>query len=267
MSYYFKIKVKIESPKKTNAFIGSALRGSFGHALKEKSCINPTYRCEGCFAKERCLYYEFYEESGGYKPFRFDVEVYQKSYDFSLILFFQEKREADVALVVDALSLMLKKNGLERERHTFSHATFSVDRLSPLKSIYFLDSSSTVYLKSLTPFILKQANKKLIKRITLEDILSSLYKRRAFFEEGRAHAKLSFTPSYELVSLESNYQKTFRFSDAQSRKIPVEGYSVSLAVKNLDRESYELLKYGELVAVGNDTVRGYGRFMLEVGRG
>jgi hypothetical protein len=36
-------------------------------------------------------------------------------------------------------------------------------------------------------------------------------------------------------------------------------------VKELDDKSYALLKYGETVAVGNDTVRGYGRFLVEFG--
>jgi len=32
-------------------------------------------------------------------------------------------------------------------------------------------------------------------------------------------------------------------------------------------KAYKLLKYGEVVAVGNDTVRGYGRFLVEFGVG
>ncbi len=245
--------------------MGSALRGAFGHALKEQSCVNPTYKCEGCFAKERCLYHEFYEQSSGYRPFRFDVKMNQDCYDFGLMLFFKEGRDADVSLVADALSLMLNKYGLEKDNLKFPHATFSLERLFPLEQMFLPSVASTVHIKSLTPFMLKQANRKLIKEIRLEDILNSLYKRKAFFEEGNAHAKLPFIPSYELVSAKSSYLKTFRRSDAQGKKIPVEGYSVALRVKNLDQESYELLKYGEVVAVGNDTVRGYGRFLVEYG--
>jgi len=261
--HYYKIEVKTNSSQEPSPFIGSALRGSFGHALKEQSCINPTYKCEGCFAKERCLFYEFYEQSSGYRPFRFDIESNQNSFDFALMLFFEESREADVLLVLETLTLMLKKNGLERARHLFPKSTFRVDKLSPLEVLSLPHNPFKLHIKSLTPFILKQANRKLIKEISLEDILSSLYKRRAFFEEGKAHSKLSFVPSYELVSAKSAYKKTFRHSDAQGKKIAVEGYMVELVVENLDKESYELLKYGEVVAVGNDTVRGYGKLLLE----
>ena len=262
---YYQINIAVNSDAKPRVFIGSTLRGAFGHALKETTCVNPSYMCEGCFAKEGCLYHEFYEESSGYRPFRFNVQMKQEDYNFSLLLFFEKARETDLSILVEALSLMLNNYGLAKEKFKFPHSTFEVKRIFPFEQTFLPSVRSTVHIKSLTPFILKQANRSLIKEITLEDILRSLYKRKAFFEEGKAHAKLPFTPSYELVSSKSYYQKTFRRSDAQGKKIPVEGYGVNLSVKNLDFESCELLKYGEVVAVGNDTVRGYGRFVVGFG--
>ena len=260
---YHQIQVKVNNPAKPSLFIGSALRGAFGHALKEKSCVNPTYTCKGCFAKEACLYHEFYEQNSGYRPFRFNIEMHQKDYNFGLMLFFEENREIDIYKLIDALSLTLNKYGLEKENLKFPHSTFRVEKLFPLNQMALPKVDFTIHINSLTPLILKKANKSLIKEITLEDILKSLYKRRSFFEEAKAHAKLPFTPSYELVSSKSSYQKTFRRSDTQGKKIPVEGYGVNLSVKNLDQKSYELLQYGEVVAVGNDTVRGYGRLSVE----
>jgi hypothetical protein len=189
----------------------------------------------------------------------------QESYNFGLMLFFSEPREEDLSAVVDALYLMLTKYGLEREHMLFLESRFEVERLFPMSPVGRPKGFDVVSVKSLTPFILKQSNRKLVKEVTLEDMLSSLYKRRAFFEEGKAHAKLSFTPSYQLLSSKSSYQKSFRRSDAQGKKIPVDGCSVELLVKELDDESYALLKYGETIAVGNDTVRGYGRFFVEFG--
>ena len=40
---YYQIKIEVNENKKPSLFIGSALRGAFGHALKERSCINPTF--------------------------------------------------------------------------------------------------------------------------------------------------------------------------------------------------------------------------------
>jgi hypothetical protein len=260
---YHQIKVKVNNPTNPSSFIGSALRGAVGHALKEKSCINPSYKCKGCFAKDDCLYYELYEESRGYRPFRFDVKMNKERYDFGLMLFFKEGRERDISMVIDTLSLMLNRYGLEKNNFKFPHSRFSIDRVFPSNQMSLPKVTSIVYLKSLTPFILRESNRRLIKEISLEDILRSIQKRKGFFEEGDAYAKLPFNPSYELVSTKSSYQKTFRRSDSQGKKIPVEGYEVEMILKNLDAKSYILLKYGEVVAVGNDTVRGYGRFLVE----
>ena len=262
MMQYHQINIKVNSPIKPSSFIGSALRGAFGHALKEKSCVNPSYKCKGCFARENCLFYEFYEQSSGYRPFRFNVEMNQERYDFGLMLFFKEERESDISMVIETLSLMLNKYGLEKNNLKFPNSTFSIDRVFPLNQMPLPKVVSTVHIKSLTPFILKQANRRLIKDISVENILNSLYKRKAFFEEGKAHAKLPFRPLYEIISTKSSYQKTFRRSDVQGKKIAVEGYNVDIVLRNLDAKSYALLKYGEVVAVGNDTVRGYGRFLL-----
>jgi hypothetical protein len=59
---YTKLTIKINSTNKPPYFVGSQLRGAFGYALKKVTCINPTFKCEGCFATTNCLYYDFYEK-------------------------------------------------------------------------------------------------------------------------------------------------------------------------------------------------------------
>src|SRR5689334_4844685 len=43
------------------AFLGSTLRGAFGHALKQAVCIMPHRDCERCLVAERCLYPYLFE--------------------------------------------------------------------------------------------------------------------------------------------------------------------------------------------------------------
>jgi hypothetical protein len=38
------------------AFLGSTIRGAFGHALKEAVCIMPHRNCESCMVADRCVY-------------------------------------------------------------------------------------------------------------------------------------------------------------------------------------------------------------------
>src|SRR5690349_17604675 len=42
-------------------FLGSALRGAFGHALKATACIMSHGDCTQCFLSERCVYPRIFE--------------------------------------------------------------------------------------------------------------------------------------------------------------------------------------------------------------
>jgi len=82
---YTKITIIIKD--KPPYFIGSQLRGALGYALKKVTCINPSFKCDGCFATNNCLYYEFYEEKNVFHKYRFDFELGKEFYDFSFYLF------------------------------------------------------------------------------------------------------------------------------------------------------------------------------------
>ena len=43
------------------AFLGSTLRGGFGHALKEAVCVFNHRACERCLVQDRCLYPYIFE--------------------------------------------------------------------------------------------------------------------------------------------------------------------------------------------------------------
>lgn len=63
---YTKIDFKVNSEVKPPMFMGSQLRGAFGYALKKVVCVNPSYECENCFAKDTCLYHEFFVLQNNY---------------------------------------------------------------------------------------------------------------------------------------------------------------------------------------------------------
>src|SRR5215217_4042481 len=43
------------------AFLGSTLRGAFGHALKEAVCVMSHRQCERCLVADRCIYPYLFE--------------------------------------------------------------------------------------------------------------------------------------------------------------------------------------------------------------
>ena len=54
-------------------FIGSTIRGVLGIALKKVLCINPSYECKGCFAKDNCVFYDLYESN--FAKFRLKISL------------------------------------------------------------------------------------------------------------------------------------------------------------------------------------------------
>ena len=54
-------------------FIGSTIRGAFGVGLKRVVCINPSKICRDCFAKEGCLFYDFFEKQN--PKYRLNIEI------------------------------------------------------------------------------------------------------------------------------------------------------------------------------------------------
>jgi hypothetical protein len=90
-------------------FVGSQLRGALGYALKKVTCINPNYQCSECFAKDSCLYYEFYE-SKSYHKFRFDFELGKKYYDFNFYLF--DESATKLPYVISAFDKVFSEFGL-----------------------------------------------------------------------------------------------------------------------------------------------------------
>jgi hypothetical protein len=137
-----------------------------------------------------------------------------------------------------------------------------------LNSFKFASQSLTVNkfyrnitIKFLTPCLIKEYGK-LKKEISLEDVLLSIYKRKTYFESKKTVYKLNYIPSYTLI--EEHFYKVIvnRKSNRQNKAITLEGVTGELHIENLDPESYSLLKYGEILAVGNKTVFGYGIIKL-----
>lgn len=265
---YHHLTIQTHSPEKPKFFIGSALRGSLGPVLKELTCINPSYICKGCFAKDKCLYYEFYEDQIAYRPFRFEVGVANRSYDFGVVLFFNEHRKEELQTIIDALMRMLTQHGVgEKPPVLFPKSTLQLTSLltNALDQQFTPSSSYKITIHLLTPCILKSAQGHIQKEITVEEILLSIYKRKLFFESHEKHHALPYHPSYKLIEKKFNSDvKTSRVSNRQHKKMVLTGIMGRLEVVDLDPKSYALLKHGEFLGIGNKTALGYGRIKIEI---
>jgi len=270
---FHKIDVALKPTKiAPHSFIGSTLRGAFGVSLKKVVCINPSYTCEGCFAKENCLFYDFYEQRNRAHQYRFDFEMNPKNYDFSLYLF--EGASEKLPYVISAIHKMLTEQGLGVNRDIFeiekilcNGKSIYHDKKFDLKDIQQQEfspktlSNNHITLQLLTPLRMKYQGKLLNKKPPLETLLYSITNRLAEIKE-LPRNKLTFTPSYKETSAKVRFVDQTRRSNRQKTKLQIGGIMGEIRYETIDEKSLILLEVGEIIGVGKQTVFGMGKISL-----
>jgi len=270
---YYEIRVEIESNIKPPYFIGSTIRGSFGYALKKVTCINPKFNCTDCFAKDECLYYDFFEKQNGYHKYRFDITLGGENFNFGLYLF--DSASLRVAFILSSIEKMLKEVGLTKDRYKFNKfyiylnntliydGEFRSLKLSP-KKIYFPPNyPSNIKIDILSPIRIKKNNRLLRENIELEDILTSIYKRKEKIFNNKETFKLPYTPTYRVSLKKLTHKRLNRRSNRQNTKMGMDGIVGEIFIMDIDRKSFELLKVGEIIGVGKQCVFGLGKIKIE----
>lgn len=273
MIVYHKLDIRLK-PSQTVPlpFIGSTLRGAFGVSLKKVVCINPAFRCEGCFAKENCLYYDFYERKNVAHPYRFDFELNPRNYDFSIYLF--EEATEKLPYVLSAIHKMLTEQGLGVKRETFEIATitcndktvykegrFELDGITP-QQFRPATTGSHVTLKLQTPLRMKYQGRLLSQKPPLEPLLYSIQNRLNEIKK-LPKAKLTFTPSYKERMAKVRFEDQTRRSNRQKTKLQIGGIVGEISYDEIDDKSLILLQLGEILGVGKQTVFGMGKIAVK----
>lgn len=274
---YVKITIMFRGKSKPPYFIGSQLRGALGYALKKVTCINPSYSCEGCFAASNCLYHEFYEEKNSFHKYRFDFELGKEYYDFNLYLF--DSACSKLPYVVSAIHMMLTQNGLGKDRETCDkfdmyindENCFSDGKLTLPKNFiktFQIDSfCSDITLKFVTPLRIKKENQFIRSgEVALEDIVNSIYQRQMRLLS-RAYKKFPYEIVGDIIRKDLKYRELTRMSNRQKTTMNMGGLMGEIKIKNLNKECHEVLKVGELIGVGKQTVFGLGKIKLETSNG
>jgi CRISPR-associated endoribonuclease Cas6 len=248
------------------------LRGAFGVALKRVVCINPKYRCEGCFSTSNCIYYDFFEIKNKFHLYRFSKALKEQNFDFSFYLF--EEACEKLPYILNAFIEMITKQGLgvERkkfgikyitcnERIVFQNDTFDTKDIVPKK--FEIDNTlKDITLLFQTPLRIKSDNKLLSTTPKLEQILSSILNRLNEFKN-LPMTRLPFEPSYEEAQSSVIFKDLTRRSNRQNTKMKIGGILGYVKYKNIDEKSYAVLKLGEIIGAGKLTVFGLGEIKVE----
>jgi CRISPR-associated endoribonuclease Cas6 len=251
-----KLNLKLEKlsfvikSKKPHFFIGSKIRGILGYALKDQVCINPSFICKDCFALDKCIFYKFYEQQNITHNYRLDFKLYDDKYKFKVLLF-----EDSISYKDDIQKAMLKSLS---EHKDIKFKTKTKEYKSSK------NYSSVIKLEFLTPLRIKKANKFAIYKddITLNDILFSIYRRYLDIKK-EPFKRIEFNKDIKLISNNFKYQEITRKSNKQNSKMNFGGLMGEMILSGVDKQTYDLLKLGEMIGVGKQTVFGLGKIKIE----
>ena len=267
---YLKIDINAYNPSfKLPPFLGSMLRGAFGASLKDVVCIFPSRNCENCFAKDNCIYFEFYEEKYRFLNYRFDFNLYPKELNFSLYLF--NERVEKYPYILSTIHRMLTVKGLGKERVVFEIKSIDVNG----KNIYDKEFKEIktepksfecdrfcpkVKVKFVTPLRLKKEGRFLKPdSLDIKDVLISIYKKRIFFDQ--IDEKIESFP--KILKKDLMMVDFTRYSNRQKKKLKIGGIVGEMIVDDLTPQTYKLLKYGEISGVGKLNTFGLGKIEVE----
>jgi CRISPR-associated endoribonuclease Cas6 len=169
---------------------------------------------------------------------------------------------------------MISKIGFGKDRVTYTDFDIYVNNSNILennqiklpkeyKKEFCLDSyCPDIMIKFITPIRIKKQNKFLRDDIDLLDILSSINRRYYHIVYGE-HRRLSVENNFETISKEIQYKELTRKSNRQKTTMNLGGLLGEIKIKNIDKKTYELLKIGEIIGVGKQTVFGLGKIKIE----
>ncbi|MEA3228715.1 MAG: CRISPR system precrRNA processing endoribonuclease RAMP protein Cas6 [Campylobacterota bacterium] len=256
---YIKISIVLNKTIKPPYFIGSQIRGAFGYSLKESSCINPSFNCKGCFCTSTCNYYQFYEKENVTHKYRFDFKLSDDRYAFNLYLL--EENKSHIPNILISLEKMLTDFGLGDRKIKDDDFVITVEENQ--KEFVAKDMSGNIRITLQTPLRIKK-NNRFVRDNSLEliDIIKSIYQRREKLLGG-SYRTLDFEAKWETTSKDLKYKELTRRSNRQRTTMNLGGITGTLEVKNLDKESCDILQLGEIIGVGKSTVFGLGKIKIE----
>ena len=262
---YTKLTIKINTQDKPPYFIGSQIRGAFGYALKKVTCINPTYTCDGCFAISNCLYHQFYEGKNSYHKYRLDFELGTNFDDVT----------QNLPYVISSIHMMLTQNGLGKERVKYENFEMFINDISCMKdgkivlpkefikTFQIENRTKNIKLKFVTPLRIKKDNRFLRSdELELNSLINSIYQRQMKIL-GRDFKKFPYEIKGEITNKNLQFKELTRLSNRQQTTMNMGGIIGEIEFSDLSKECFEVLKLGELLGVGKQTVFGLGKIKME----
>jgi CRISPR-associated endoribonuclease Cas6 len=171
--------------------------------------------------------------------------------------------------------MMLTKNGLGKERTLYRNFELLINDEQAftngalhlpnkyIKTLHIDNAKKNITLHIKTPLRIKKENN-LVRNDTLElkDIINSIYQRQMQLL-GKGYKKFPYFIEGEIVKKDLRYKELTRMSNRQKTTMHLGGIMGKIEIIRLNKECYEVLKVGELIGVGKQTVFGLGKIEVK----
>jgi hypothetical protein len=274
MLNWIKIDVKIDNEtKRPPFFVGSMLRGALGMSLKRVVCINPSYKCEGCFAAKECLYHKFYEEKNVFHAYRLGITVKPENFDFSLYLFEEETKS--LPYMLSAIKKMVEEQGFGKEQQTFrlkeivangqivydGRTFLSLEHIVPQR-LKIERYTPAVELEFTMPLRIKESNVFAREGVQLHTLIGNI-RSRYMQLKGEPRSRMQERVEGDITHQSLRFVEMQRYSNRQKTGMRMGGLKGKMIIENLDENSYRYLKIGEIIGAGKQTVFGLGSYIMK----
>jgi CRISPR/Cas system endoribonuclease Cas6 (RAMP superfamily) len=290
------LNVTIEATQKVPwpHFAGSTLRGAFGRALRNASCVTKQQKCNGCSLRKSCSYGVVFDPDAPTKPFHpsfrdgipryvlqpppFGAAEMRIGQKISFNFIFLPGSESYLKFIEHVLKLSV-------ENELISDGVFKLVKIESQRvNVNEADSFETnnssneelkIAIRWLTPLRLQQYGKPIDKPhlLDMHVFIRALLRRRAQWCQLTDKPVPDATPLLAAASrcrLNTNllrWHDIERFSNSQNKKIPIGGL-MGLAELFGPRDAIQLLmpllSLVQQIHIGKQTVFGLGRYELEV---
>ena len=268
MLKYLELAVCGTNLRPTYPFIGSTIRGTFGHALRYASCPFVSQECGTCDISCSCIYDEFFENISDTPNFRLDIDLNQKSFDFKILLFEHAARYLPHVAIAIA---NMQEIGLEVSRRKFKFSNFTLNgEIVEPKSLlsnkvemlnFTPDFAAGDYeISLLTPLRMKQKNVLVRREIDFKSFIRQIAMR---FESITREPMDKFEVKFCRFEQDLHFYDINRYSNRQHTKMQFGGVIGRMRVFGLDERSVKLLQLAQITGVGKSTVFGLGKIKAE----
>ena len=268
MLKYLELGVCGTDLKPSHPFIGSAIRGAFGYALKKASCPFVSANCEKCDISGECVYSEFFENVSDTPNFRLDIDLNQKSFDFKILLF--EHAVSYLPHVAITIQNMQEIGlGANRNKFKFTHLRLNGEIVEPkfllsnkVETLNFTpDFTAGDYeISLLTPLRIKQKNTLVRRDIDFKSFIRQIAMR---FENITREPMDKFEVKFDRFKQDLRFYDLNRYSNRQHTKMQFGGVLGRMRAFGLDERSAKLLQLAQITGVGKSTVFGLGKIKVD----